>query len=140
MQSLKEKISWEEYALEIAKVASLRSEDPYRKVGASALNHANMVIGVGYNGLPSGLSVLNSFWLDRDGRRPYMIHAEVNCLSLCKKGEISLLATTLLPCSSCATMIAAYGIKRVVYKEEFERDSGAFEIFKFFNIELIQLV
>ena len=43
----------EEYALELAKAASLRSEDPFVKVGACALNHENMVVGVGYNGLPS---------------------------------------------------------------------------------------
>ena len=51
------KSTWGEYALEIARVASLRSEDPHRKVGACALNHQNMVIGVGYNGLASGKGV-----------------------------------------------------------------------------------
>ena len=48
------KSTWGEYALQIAAVASLRSEDPHRKVGACALNHQNMVVGVGYNGLASG--------------------------------------------------------------------------------------
>ena len=51
------RLSWEEYALRIAEVASLRSEDPFMKVGACALNHSNRVIGVSYNGLATGVNV-----------------------------------------------------------------------------------
>lgn len=132
--------SWEEYALKIAETASLRSEDPYLKVGACALNSRNMVIGVGYNGLASGKTVSDVFWSDRDKRRPYMIHAEANCLSLCRRGEVGALAVTLLPCSYCATMIASYEIKRVIYKDVYEKDTKALEIFDFYDIDLIQLV
>lgn len=132
--------SWEEYALDIAKTASSRSEDPFVKVGACALDHNNMILGVGYNGLASGKTPSHkSFWEDRDLRRPYMIHAEVNCLSLFKKSEAKLLAVTLLPCSYCALMIAAYGIKNVVYGEDYKRDAGAKEIFNFYDINLIKL-
>ena len=59
-----------------------------------------------------------------------MIHAESNCLSLCKKGEVRLLAVTLLPCSSCATMIAAYGVEKVVYCDVYEKDDKAVNIDK----------
>ena len=52
-----DRLSWEEYALSLATVASLRSQDPYRKVGACALNSQNMVIGLGYNGLASGKEI-----------------------------------------------------------------------------------
>jgi dCMP deaminase len=134
------KISWEEYALRIADVATLRSEDPYKKVGACALDFSNRVIGVAYNGLSSGIDAPEGFWSDRDLRRPYMIHAETNLLSLFKRGDCRLLACTLLPCSSCASMIAAYGIKKVVYKEEYSRDNKAIEIFRFNNIECEQLI
>lgn len=132
--------SWEEYALKIAETASLRSEDPYLKVGACALNSRNMVVGVGYNGLASGKTVSDVFWSDRDKRRPYVIHAEANCLSLCKRGEVDILAVTLLPCSYCATMIASYEIKKVIYKDIYEKDTKALEIFDFYNINLIRLV
>ena len=108
-----DRLSWEEYALGIARVASLRSEDPYKKVGACALDYDNRVIGIGYNGLAKGKDVSPSFWLDRDSRRPFMIHAEVNCLSLFKYGECKTLAVTLMPCSSCASMMATYAIKKV---------------------------
>ena len=132
------RISWEEYALSIAQTASSRSEDRYVKVGACALNSERMVVSVGYNGLASGKDVSYDFWRNRDHRRKFMIHAEVNCLSLFKKGEAEMLATTLLPCSSCATLIASYGISKVVYKDVYERDAQALEIFDFYNIECIK--
>ena len=123
------RISWDEYALELAYSASKRSEDPYRQVGACALGVNNMVLGLG-----------DEFWKDRDNRRKYMIHAETNCLSLFKKGESRLIAVTLLPCSSCATAIAAYGIKKVIYSEMYENDKKALEIFDFYNVELERVV
>jgi len=138
MPASSRRISWERFAIEIADTVSLRSEDPHRKVGACALNHQNMVIGVGYNGLASGKNVSEEFWEDRDFRRQYMIHAEANCLSLCKRGEVRLLAVTLLPCSYCATMIASYGVQKVVYRDVYEKDLKAEEIFSFYRIELHQ--
>ena len=122
----------------LAFAAAKRSEDPYRKVGACALNKDKMVVGLGYNGLASGKDVLPHFWEDRDERRKYMIHAETNCLSLCKKSEVDLLAVTLLPCSYCATMIASYGVKEILYHEEYESDQAAKEIFNFYNIEMLK--
>ena len=122
----------------LAFAAAKRSEDPYRKVGACALSKDKMVIGLGYNGLASGKDVAPNFWDSRDERRKYMIHAETNCLSLCKKGEVDLLAVTLLPCSYCATMIASYGIKEVLYHEEYENDQAAKEVFAFYNIDMLK--
>jgi dCMP deaminase len=129
------RLSWEEYALKIAEVAALRSEDPWMQVGACGLDQENRVIGVAYNGLASGIKTTKEFWADRDFRRPYMIHAEANLLSLFERNKCKLLACTLLPCSSCATLIAAHGIERVVFKE---RDKSAIEIFNFYGIELDQ--
>jgi dCMP deaminase len=132
------RISWEEYALNIAETVSSRSEDPYAKVGACALNTEHMVVAVGYNGLASGKDVTYDFWRNRDYRRKFMVHAEVNCLSLFKKREAEMLAVTLLPCSSCATMIAGYGIPKVIYRDVYKRDERALEIFEFYNIECMQ--
>jgi dCMP deaminase len=133
------RLSWEEYALKLAQVAALRSEDPHVQVGACGLDHNNRVLGVAYNGLVSGKQVDDVFWNDRDGRRPYIIHAEANLLSLFKRGECKLLACTLLPCSSCATMIAGYSVKTVIYRDIYTKDTGALDIFKFYNIECKQL-
>jgi dCMP deaminase len=133
------RLDWDTYALKIAEVAALRSEDPWVQVGACALDHSNRVIGVAYNGLAPGKVVTDVFWNDRDGRRPYILHAEVNLLSLFKRGEAKTLACTLLPCSSCAQHIIAHDVKRVIYRDEYSKDMKALEIFDFYNIEVIKL-
>ena len=134
------RISFIEAAIETARIWSSRSEDPYKKVGVCILNKDGRVLSVGYNGLLSKFNINQDFFSDRDNRRKYMIHAEINALSLVKRGDQPhLLASTLLPCSSCATNIVAYGVKSVVYSEEYEKDSTAKEIFKFYNIELIKI-
>lgn len=136
---IKERLSWQEYALEIAKTAAKRSEDPHRKVGACALDRDRMILGVGYNGLAPKKKVDAEFWLDRDERRKFMIHAEANCMSLFNKGQASILAVTLLPCSHCATLIAAYKIPQVIYSEEYEQDLKAKEILDFYGVELVKI-
>ena len=133
-----ERIDWYEYSMLLAFAAAKRSEDPYKKVGACAVNKDKMVVGLGYNGLASGTDAHAGFWDDRDARRKFMIHAETNCLSLCKKGEVELLTVTLLPCSYCATMIASYGIKEVLYHEEYENDQAAKDIFNFYDIGMLK--
>ena len=127
--------SWIEHAMLLAKAASLRSEDPYKKVGACALDRSNMVLGVSYNGLASGKNVEESFWSDRPARLPYMIHAEVNLLSMFKRGDAKIIACTLSPCMSCAQMIAAYGVEEVYYGEVYKRDDRGLDVFDFYGIK-----
>lgn len=133
------RLPWEKYALRLAQTASLRSEDPHVKVGACALGKGNKVLSLGYNGLASGTCAPKDFWEDRDYRRKFMVHAEANCLSMFGVGDCLLLATTLLPCSYCATMIAAYKIPEVIYLEEYERDTCAKEIFGFYGVKLSRI-
>lgn len=133
---MKDRLSWEEYAMSLAKTASLRSEDPYIKVGACALGMDNKVLGVAYNGLVSGKNVNKNFWKNRDYRRQYIIHAEQNLLSLFGRGEARLLACTLLPCSECARLICSWKIPLVCYLDDYQRDLGAISIFKFYKTAL----
>lgn len=130
------RLSWEEHSLGLAKVAALRSEDQFEKVGACVLRHDNSVGGVGFNGAPSGITIDGS---DRDKRRPFYIHAEVNALAYTKPGECRLLACTLSPCSSCMAMIARYGIKKVVYEKEYDKDTTSKEVAEKFGIELVKI-
>lgn len=135
---MKKRLSWEEYALGLAEAAALRSEDPYIQVGACALSHDNRVLGVAYNGLVAKKDVSDSFWEDRDKRRPYMLHAEQNLLSLFGRNEAGLLAVTLMPCTDCARLICAWGIKKVCYRTNYN-NSEAIKIFDFYNVELIKI-
>lgn len=134
------RLSWDKYAINLAIEASKRSEDPYKKVGACALSYDNRVLGVAYNGLVSGKNAGKNFWKNRDQRRKYMIHAETNLLSLFERNECRLVATTLLPCSYCARMICAWGIKKVIYLENYDQDKEGLEIFKFYNVKALKII
>ena len=134
------RLSWEEYALTLAACAATRSEDIYQKVGACALSHSNRVLGLAYNGLTSGKEAPKWFWKNRDKRRPFMIHAEANLLSLFKRDECRLLAVTLKPCSYCARLICAWNIPKVVYYDDYHKDSKETDdIFKFYGVKLKQI-
>lgn len=124
--------SWEEYAILLAETAKLRSEDPYLKVGACALRFDHSVAALGYNGAPPGINIS---WQDRDERRKRVLHAEVNCLKWCKPGEIWLLATSISPCSDCMKQVAAYGIKKIVFKDFYHRDMEAINLANEFGID-----
>lgn len=132
------RLSVPEYAMALAEVASLRSEDPFRKVGAAALDSDNRVIATAYNGLAPGFDAPEGFWDDREGRQKFMLHAEVNLCSLFKRGEAKLVATTTMPCTACMQTLCAYGIEEIYYREIY-RESDAPEIAKIYGIRLEQI-
>ncbi len=108
------RISWADHGTNIALAAALRSEDPYCQVGATVLSAKGIVLGVGYNGVPSGVEI---DWSDRDARRPLIIHAEVNALRFTTpdRAEGGLLTSTHFPCSACIVQAAAYGVREVTW-------------------------
>ena len=133
------RISFIDMAMNIALTASKRSEDPYQKVGVSILDKNSRVLSIGYNGIKPKDQRGNHFWKDRDNRRKYIIHAETNALScITRYDNPYILASTLLPCSCCAINIASYGIEKVFYLEEYDKDTQSKEIFKFYKIQLIK--
>jgi dCMP deaminase len=133
-----DRLSIPQYAMALAHVASLRSEDPYRKVGAAALDHDNRVIATAYNGLAPGFDAPPGFWQDRDMRKPFMLHAEVNLCSLFRRGEAKIVATTTMPCTSCMQMLCAYGVKEIYYDENYP-DSHAPQLAQTYGLTLVQI-
>jgi len=132
------RLSIPQYAMALAHVASLRSEDPYRKVGAAALDFDNRVIGTAYNGLAPGYNPPASFWDDREARQKFMLHAEVNLCSLFRRGEAKIVATTTMPCTACMQTLCAYGIREIYYREIYQV-SDAPEIAALYNVKLEQI-
>lgn len=122
----------------LAHVASLRSEDPYRKVGAAALDFDNRVIGTAYNGLAPGFDPPQGFWDDRDGRQKFMLHAEVNLCSLFRRGEAKIVASTTMPCTACMQTLCAYGIREIYFRDGY-CDSDAPEIAALYGVRLEQI-
>lgn len=129
------RIDWELYALDIAEAVAKKSKDPWKKVGAVLLRHDHSVASVGYNGFPAGVP---EDWSDREERRKYVIHAETNALRFTRPEECSVLACTLLPCPSCLKAVSGHGIRRVVYREVYQRDPESLEMAERMGIELKQ--
>lgn len=122
----------------LAHVASLRSEDPFRKVGAAALDADNRVIGTAYNGLAPGYDPPPGFWDDRETRQKFMLHAEVNLCSLFRRGEARIIASTTMPCTACMQTLCAYGIGEIYYRDTYH-ESAAPEIAERYGIRLEQI-
>ena len=133
-----ERLSIPQYAMALAHVASLRSEDPYRKVGAAALDKDHRVIATAYNGLAPGFDAPEGFWSDRERRQKFMLHAEVNLCSLFRRGEAKIVATTTMPCTACMQTLCAYGVKDVYYGTPYA-ESDAAEIAEIYGINLVQI-
>lgn len=118
---------------EISKI----SEDPYLKVGAVVLNKEGRVLSTGYNGLVPKKNGDKKFWSNRDHRRNYMIHAEMNALSCISRYDNPYyIYVNISPCPYCANLIASYGIKEVFYNQDYHLNEVTSKIFKFYNIKL----
>lgn len=115
-------ISWDEYFMGVALLSARRSKDPATQVGACIVNHHNYIVGVGYNGLPSGCDDDNFPW-QREGsfletKYPYVCHAELNAILNCiNRNELrtSRIYVALFPCNECAKAIIQSGITEVIY-------------------------
>ena len=112
-------ISWDEYFMSVALLASMRSKDPNTQVGACIVGDDKRIISTGYNGFPRGCSDDEFPW-NREGEEtkyPYVVHAELN--AILNAGGRSLAGSTLyvalFPCNECAKAIIQAGIKTVVY-------------------------
>ena len=114
-------ITWDEYFMGIAVLSSLRSKDPNTQVGACIVSPDKKIIGVGYNGFPTGCSDDELPW-EREGdwintKYPYVCHAELNAIlnSPISSLKGATLYVALFPCTECAKAIIQTGIKKVIY-------------------------
>ena len=114
-------ISWDEYFMGVAILASQRSMDPSTQVGACIIDSDNRILSTGYNGFPQGCSDDEFPW-NRDEalgetKYNYVVHAELNAIlnASGKKLAGAILYVGLFPCNECAKAIIQSGIKEVVY-------------------------
>ena len=110
--------SWDEYFLKLAMLASERATCPRMHCGC-VLVRDKFVLATGYNGsLPGtphcyeeGCMVVNDHCVRTN-------HAEVNAVSQASQHGVSLAGATAyvtnMPCTNCAKLLVAAGIKRVV--------------------------
>lgn len=102
--------------MNMARLTADRSEDPYVQVGAVAVREDYTVLGIGYNGAPAGVELDRATWADRDARRPFMIHAEMNAIRYARPGEVHAIFTTHIPCEHCMSVLGSYRTAVVVYE------------------------
>ena len=114
-------ISWDEYFMGIALLSAQRSKDPNTRVGACIVNREKKIVGVGYNGFPTGCSDEKLPW-SREGEfleteYPYICHAELNAIlnSISRDLSGATVYVALFPCNECAKAIIQSGINEIVY-------------------------
>ncbi|MCP4219313.1 MAG: dCMP deaminase family protein [bacterium] len=107
--------------MNIALLSALRSKDPGTRVGACIVNQQKKIVGVGYNGFPSGCSDDELPW-EREGdyldtKYPYVCHAELNAVlnSIISNLRGCSIYVALFPCNECAKVLIQAGIKEVIY-------------------------
>lgn len=137
---MSQRIDWNNYFLEIAKVVSIKSPDTHTKVGCVLVSKINnRIMGTGYNGLISG-SNDDIDWNDREMIRKYVIHAEMNCLIYSGKiNEPCKLYITISPCKDCIKLIASYNIKDIYYREQYRDFENTLQVCEFYGINLFQI-
>ena len=123
-------ISWDDYFMGVAILSSYRSKDPNTKVGACIVNpNTKRVISMGYNGMPNGCSDQDFPWTktsdnESETKYPYVVHAELNAILNAKTSvDGCYIYVTLSPCSECMKAIIQSGIKKIIYKDEYKKES-----------------
>lgn len=114
------------------------------KVGAALCDDEFNILALGYNhpivNAPCEIMNEETGELETDNRR--MLHAEESIIALCSQQRISLKGKTIIlthsPCSQCAKMLAACGIKKILFKELY-RNTDSFEVLDEAEVEYHQI-
>ena len=136
------RVSWDEYFMNIARVAATRATCDRKHVGA-VLVRDKTILSTGYNGSIRGLPhCTEAGHMMEDGHCVATVHAEANAILQAAKNGVSIegseLYTTASPCWTCFKLIANAGIRKIYYGE-FYRDERSRETARQIGIELIDL-
>lgn len=127
----KEYLSWKEYFMGNALLASMRSKDPSNQVGACIVDEeTKKILSIGYNGLTRGMNDDDFDWSstgEKTGDKLlikdyYVVHAERNAI-LNFNGDLrgKTLYVTWFPCTECTKELIQAGLKKIIYLREFSK-------------------
>lgn len=132
----KERLSVDEYFMEITSVVAKRSTCLRQKVGALLVKDKR-ILATGYNGAPANLPHCLDIGCLREqlnipsGEKHELcraVHAEQNALIQAALHGVSIsgatLYTTHQPCIMCAKMLINSQVKRVVYGKKYNDERG----------------
>jgi len=142
---------WDEYFMNIAKVAALRSNCIKRKVAAVIVKDRR-IISTGYNGTPRGLDNCNeggcprcnAFGASGKGLEDCLCsHAEENAIVQSAYHGVNIssatLYTTFSPCLMCTKMILNSGLKEVVYNAAYPLSDQCLQLLKQAYVQVRQI-
>lgn len=145
------RLSWDEYFMQMAELTAKRSTCLRRHVGAVIVKDRH-IIATGYNGAPRGLShcgerggCLRQKMQIPSGQRHELcraLHAEQNAIiqaaTLGQSIEGGTIYITHQPCVICAKMIINAGLSNIVVREGYP-DDLAKEILDEAGLEIVML-
>jgi dCMP deaminase len=136
----RERASWDEYFMNIAREVSTRSTCDRKFVGA-VLVRDKCILATGYNGSIRGLGHCDEEGhLMEDGHCVRTVHAEANAIVQAARNGVRIdgasIYVTASPCWGCFRLIANAGVGRVVFGE-FYRDQKIFDVSQKLGIELV---
>jgi dCMP deaminase len=120
---------FDEYFINEAYMAAMKSKDPSTQVGAVVVGPDHEIRSKGYNGLCRGEDDDNELFSVRPLKYALYEHAERNALYNMTRVGIPSNGCTMYctwgpPCADCARAIVQSGIKEVVCHAEFPGSSG----------------
>lgn len=143
--------SWDEYFMQIAQVAALRSNCIKRKV-AAVIVRDHRVISTGYNGTPRGIKNCNEGGCPRChtfGKSGEHLdeclcaHAEENAIAQAAYHGVRIAQSTLYstysPCLRCTKLIINSGISEVVYSETYPMEQLPMKLLNEAGVKIRQL-
>jgi len=109
----------------------------------------NTIIGIGYNGMPSGWDNVCETVKFKDftgtvlmKSKPEVLHAETNAIAKVSRSNNSTdnadLFVTHAPCLECAKLIYQSGIKSVFYRDTYRSEEGI-KFLQKCNVEVKQI-
>ncbi len=147
----KNRPTWNEYFMLMAKLASSRSTCLAFPVGAVIVKN-RQVLATGYNGSPSGTAhcIAQGFCYegldscDASKSLPSRaVHAEANAIAQAAKHGIATdgatIYVTLEPCLACLKLVISAGIKEVFYETDFNSGKKALVRDSFVADDLVKL-
>ena len=138
----KNRVSWKDYFMNIAREVATRSTCDRKHVGAVIVREKT-ILSTGYNGSIKGLPHCDEVGCEMvDGHCVRTTHAEANAIVQAAKNGIQInqseIFVTASPCYDCFKLIANAGIN-VIYYDEFYRDKRIIEKSKEIGIQLASL-
>ena len=139
---MSERVSWEEYFMNIAREVETRSTCDRKHVGA-VIVRGKTILATGYNGSIRGLAHCDDAGHEMENTHCVRtIHAEANAIVQSARHGVRLedseIYITASPCYDCFKLIANAGINKI-YFGEFYRDKQIMDHAKELGIELVDL-